>query len=265
MKRESGSKDTKVRRLLESGGKKIRERKTKDAVADLLEAAELDPENPEVQYRLGIAYVKMERYEEAARHLVKLISSELSYINRVHARMILGYVYTLKEDYVKALEHLRWIVKAGFNSAQAYAAIGYIMDRLGNFKEAVMNLYRAVEIDPDNANAHNSLGYIFAEAGVNLDQALLECRKAVGLDENNPAYLDSLGWVYYKLGKHSQAKSYLAKALKKSPGNGEVMRHLTRVLNDAPAGPKRTPGKVKPSPPKKPPKTSKPGSSRPSR
>jgi Flp pilus assembly protein TadD len=266
MKRDTGSKDIKVRSLLESGEDKIRERKLKDAVEDLLEAAALDPENPEVHYRLGIAYVRMERYEQAVRHLVKLISSDLSYINRVHARMILGYVYTLKEDYVKALEHLRWIIKAGFNSAQAYAAIGYIMDRLGNFKEAVMNLYRAVEIDPDNANAHNSLGYIYAEAGVNLEQALVECRKAVGIDGSNPAYLDSLGWVCYKLGKYSQAKSYLTKALKKSPGNEEIMRHLALVTDEGkPAGQKRPPHEVNPAGRRKPPNAAKPGSSPPGR
>jgi Flp pilus assembly protein TadD len=260
MKRETAGKVTRVRNLLESGEEKIRERKLNDAVEDLLEAAALDPENPEVHYYLGIAYVRMERYEQAVDHLVKLITSELSYINRVHARMILGYVYTLKEEYPRALEHLRWIVKAGFNSAQAYAAIGYIMDRMGNFKEAVMNLYRAVEIDPDNANAHNSLGYIYAEAGVNLEQALAECKKAVAMDGSNPAYLDSLGWVYYKLGRFSQARGYLSKALKKSPGNEEIVRHLALAAEAVePAGPKRPPDETKPAWLTRPPDAARPG------
>src|SRR3972149_8563607 len=141
-------KETKVRKLLGSGEKKLQVRKLNDAVEDLLEAAELDPENPEVHYYLGIAYARMERYEPAVHHLDTLLALELSYINRVHAEMILGYIYTLKEEYHKALEHFKGIVKAGFNSAQAYAAIGFILDRMGNFKEAVMNLYRSVEIDP---------------------------------------------------------------------------------------------------------------------
>ena len=89
-----------------------------------------------------------------------------------------------------------------------------------------MNLYRAVELDHDNDNAHNSLGYIYAEAGLNLEEALEECKKAVALDENNPAYLDSLGWVYFKIGKSGQARSYLKKALKMSPKNEEILNHL---------------------------------------
>ncbi len=145
--------------------------------------------------------------------------------------MILGYIYALQERYDEALELFRSILEMGLDSAQAYAAIGYIMDRKGMFKEAIMNLYRAVEIDPGNANAHNSLGYIYAEANLNLDEALKECKKAVSLDRDNPAYLDSLGWVYYKLGEVSQARSYLKKALKKAPANKEIEDHLRAMMD----------------------------------
>jgi Flp pilus assembly protein TadD len=108
------------------------------------------------------------------------------------------------------------------------------MDRLGNFKEAVMNLHKAIEIDPQNANAHNSLGYIYAEANINLDEALRECKLALSMDKNNPAYLDSLGWVYYKLGELGHAKNYLQKALKKTPTNEEIINHL-RIVKEAEA------------------------------
>ena len=145
--------------------------------------------------------------------------------------MILGYIYTIREEYEKALALFKGIVKSGFGSAQAYAAIGYVMDRMGDFKKAVMNLYKALEIDPKNANAHNSLGYIFTQANLNLEEALKECKTAVSIDKNNPAYLDSLGWVYYKLGRVKQAKIYLNKALKIAPANKEILAHLQAVLN----------------------------------
>ena len=232
-------KETKIRKLLESGEKALAEQEPEGALERFLEAVEIDPENPEIHYYLGIAYSRLSRYERAMNHLERVLNAELSYINKVHAKMVLGYLYTLREEYDRALELFQGILKAGFNSAQAYAAVGYILDRMGRFKEAVMNLYRAIEIDPDNANAHNSLGYIYAEANVNLDQALEECKKALSLDADNPAYLDSIGWVYYKLGKISQAKSYLGRALKKASDNDEEIRkHLAIV-----SGEKRKPGK----------------------
>ena len=206
--------------------KNIEDQYLDNALKNFLQALDLDEGNPEVHYYLGIIYARMENYEKAAGHLEKVLSSELAYINKVHTQMVLGYIYTVHEELERALTLFQGIITSGFVNAQAYAATGYIMDRLGNFKEAIMNLNRAIEIDPDNANAHNSLGYIYAEADLNLKEALEECKKAVSLDQNNPAYLDSLGWVYYKLGKISQAKSYLKKALKQAPDNEEIRNHL---------------------------------------
>ncbi len=224
-------KNVKVNQFLKAGQKSLGEQKLEDAMNDFFQAYKLDSENPEVNYFLGITYIKLEEYDLGIDHLENVLASELAYINKVHAQMILGYVYTVREEYEKALPLFKWIVKSGFDSAQAYAAIGFIMDRMGDFKKAVMYLYRAVEINPKNANAHNSLGYIYAEANLNLEEALKECKTAVALDKNNPAYLDSLGWVCYKLGKMSQARSYLNKAHKKAPSNEEINVHL-RVVND---------------------------------
>jgi tetratricopeptide (TPR) repeat protein len=49
------------------------------------------------------------------------------------------------------------------------------------------------------------------------------------MDKDNSAYLDSLGWVYYKLGKLSQAKAYLKKAVGLAPDNEEIRIHLEIV------------------------------------
>jgi tetratricopeptide (TPR) repeat protein len=218
-----------IDRLLREGHERLNALDLHAALEVFLQALELDSKNPEVHYFLGITYARVENYEKSVTHLQSVLDSELAYINKVHAQMVLGYIYTLQEEYENALNLFQSIVEAGFQNAQAYAAIGYIMDRCGNFKEAVMHLYRALELDPDNANAHNSLGYMYAEANLNLEEALSECKKAVALDQNNPAYLDSMGWVYYKLGKISMAKSYLRRALKMAPDNEEIKTHLKTV------------------------------------
>ena len=223
---ERMTKQTRLRQLLASGKKKFKETRYADAFTDFFEAAEIDNKNSEIYYFLGITCVRLENYGKAIGYFQKVLDSELAYINRVHTEMILGYVYTIDDEFEKALDCFRRIVEAGFENAQAYAAIGYIMYRLGNVKEAIMNLYRALDIDPNNANAHNSLGYILAESGINLSEALTECKKAVSLDKNNAAYLDSLGWIYYKLGKLSQARHYLKRAYEKAPSCEEIRRHL---------------------------------------
>jgi tetratricopeptide (TPR) repeat protein len=223
-----------IQKCLDEGKNYYEKRSYELALKRFLKAFELDENNPEAQYYLGIVYARTGRYEPAVEYLRQALDSELADINKIHTEMILGYIYTIQERYDEALLLFRGILDMGLESAQAYAAIGFIMDRNGRFKDAIMNLYRAIEIDPGNANAHNSLGYIFAESNLNLDEALKECRKAVSLDPDNPAYLDSLGWVYYKIGQKSQAKNYLKKALKKAPANGEIRDHLKVVMEELP-------------------------------
>jgi len=226
-------KKEKIKQFIDEGNEQLGKGKLNIALNSFLQAHEIDPEDPEIHYFLGITYAKKGNYPKCVHHLETVIASELTYINKVHTQMILGYIYTIREEYDKALDLFRDIIDAGFENAQAYAAIGYIMDRKGNFKEAVMNLTRAIEIDPQNANAHNSLGYVYAESNVNLEEALRQVTLALSLDKDNPAYLDSIGWVYFKLGDTRKAKRYLAKALRKAPSNEEILEHLSIVTRAA--------------------------------
>lgn len=220
-----------VNDLLEEGRRSLNTKNYFTALDYFKQAYEIETDNPEVHYYLGITYGRMRRYEKSIEHLELVLKSELAFIHKIHVKMILGYIYTIQEKYDRALELFMSVVKSGIETAQAYAAIGYIMHKKGEVKEAIMNLYRAIEIDPKNANAHNSLGFILAEENINLDEALEECKKAVNLDPDNPAYLDSLGWVYYKMGKIPHAKSYIAKALKLAPENEEIKKHLETIIN----------------------------------
>lgn len=221
--------EEKVSGLIESAKSHLKDQNFEKALTALLTASEMDPENSDAMYLLGITYTRIGKYENALQNFERMVQTDVSYINKIHTMMIMGYIYTIVEDYDRALDTFNEIVDAGFESAQVFAAIGYIMDRKGNFKEACMNLYRAIDLDPKNANARNSLGYIYTEAGINLEEALAEIKKAVSIDKSNPAYLDSLGWVYFKLGKASQAKSYLKKASLLAPDNEEIKAHLKMV------------------------------------
>jgi tetratricopeptide (TPR) repeat protein len=225
-------KETGFEQLIEEA-KSILDEGDCEAALDLLSRAEeLDGGSHEVLYFSGIAHARKRNYRQAILYLNRLLDSDADYLYKLHAGMILGYVYTLQEKYEEALPYFKRIIEDGFENAQAFAAVGYIENQRGNFKDAVMNLYRAIDIDPENANAHNSLGYIYAESNLNLSEALKECKKAVQLDRNNPAYLDSLGWVYYKLGELSQAKSLLKKAIRLAPDNREIKAHYTHLRKD---------------------------------
>ena len=186
--------------------------------------------NPELCYYLGLCHTQLEQYEEALLYLEQVVTTDLNILHIYQSRMILSYIYTKTGRFKLAEFELESLLDAGYESAQVYAAFGYVAYRSGRADEAITHLGEALSLDPDNVNAMNSLGYVMAEKGKNLERALVLCRRAVEKNPENPAYLDSLGWVYFKLGRITEARTTLRKALSGSGGNKEIAAHMRAAL-----------------------------------
>jgi Flp pilus assembly protein TadD len=102
-------------------------------------------------------------------------------------------------------------------------------DKAGDAAAAESQLRQAIKIDPGYADACNYLGYMFAEKGVNLDEAVALVKKALEADPGNGAYIDSLGWAYYRKGDIAGALSELEKAAALEPLDPEIRAHLEEV------------------------------------
>jgi len=110
--------------------------------------------------------------------------------------------------------------------ADAYFNAGDVAQRRGEDEAAEEFLKRAIEIQPDHTAALNHLGYTWADADRNLEEALLLLQRAVALEPENGAYQDSLGWVYYRLGRWSEARSHLTKAVQLLSRDPTIHDHL---------------------------------------
>lgn len=97
------------------------------------------------------------------------------------------------------------------------------------FDLIVADLQAALEIDPDNASGLNALGYTYADAGVQLDEALDLISRALSQRPDDSAILDSMGWVQFRLGNIEQALSWLERAYERFP-EAEIGAHLGEVL-----------------------------------
>jgi tetratricopeptide (TPR) repeat protein len=107
--------------------------------------------------------------------------------------------------------------------------LGAAYERTGQRDKAVAEFRRVLQVEPDFHAALNYLGYTFAEAGVNLEEALTLVSRAVALEPDNGAYVDSLGWAYYRLGRTEQARSYLERAARLEPEDATLQEHLGDV------------------------------------
>jgi uncharacterized protein HemY len=83
--------------------------------------------------------------------------------------------------------------------------------------------------DPENAHALNALGYTLADTTDRYEEAQSLIEQALSIRPEDPFILDSMGWVQYRLGNHSDAISYLERALTKR-NDAEIAAHLGEVL-----------------------------------
>lgn len=175
---------------------------TKKALEAIAAAQQLIPNNPVLRSEEAWVYYHAQQYDEAAQKLEKLIADfpqpQVQQIVR-RAQDLLSNIYVLQGDLKKALGILETIYKE----------------------------------NPNDIRVNNDLGYLYADHGLNLEQAEGMIRKALATEPENAAYLDSMGWVLFKLGKYEEAAPYLEKAVKKSTGTGDetLYDHLGDVYD----------------------------------
>lgn len=100
---------------------------------------------------------------------------------------------------------------------------------LNQLELAEDDLRRIIAAQPDNAAALNALGYTLADLTDRYEEAEELIRQAYELQPDDPSIIDSMGWIAYRLGRMSEAESYMREAWK-AMRNAEVAAHLGEVL-----------------------------------
>lgn len=153
-------------------------------------------------------------------------TSILFYTALIHSR---NEHYDLARDgYLRLLQSYPDNVDFRFNLGAAY-------ERLGEFDKAVSEFKGIIKEVPDHALALNYVGYMYADSGINLDEALTMIRKAVSIDPENGAFLDSYAWVLYRLGRYDEALVQMKKAMEKDNSDPVLFDHqgdILAALND---------------------------------
>jgi uncharacterized protein (TIGR03032 family) len=99
-----------------------------EAIAAFRQSLELDPDNQEARYRLGVALGDVEQYDEARAQL----------------------------------EH---VIQAESERAEAYNSLGYVYSRQGQPQQAIAAYEQAIALRPDYAQAHFNLAMTLLQMG----------------------------------------------------------------------------------------------------
>ena len=199
------------------------------------------PLNSDIQFSLGMAYIRMGRpawarqvletlagknekealypywlgrldydgheYNKAIRHFQQAIELNPR-MARAYDNLGLCYYYQNQNDlavtnYEKAIE-----LERGFDhpSPWPYLNLAITQQFLNRLPDAEENLRQAIRLDPGFAKAHFQLGTVLEDRG-RPEDALAELRQAVQLDANYPEPHMAMARILHKMGRESEAKN----------------------------------------------------------
>ncbi|MDO5297524.1 MAG: tetratricopeptide repeat protein [bacterium] len=230
----------------------------------LKRAVELDPDNAEAHYFLGMAY--MAYAQPHFRHAIKelqlclSLDSSLSRVNifiaeawralkkpqqakailkeivekdsaDTEALNLLAVIHLESGDIEESIALLRRAIAANPSSATLYINLGVAYLHRGFIDMSAQQFRTAIKLNPLDANAFYNLAHTLALRG-DPDQAEKHVRSAIALDDSNPAFHLLLSSTLMSQEKWSEAMQTLVHVLEQEAGNPLACGSMGRCLQE---------------------------------
>jgi len=162
------------------------------------EALSLFPDQSVFYLFHGAALTEAKRHEEAIKTLTT--GSKLVVDNNVQ----------LKEFYTRLADN--------YNTLKQYS-------------ESDENFEKALKLDPHDPLILNNYAYYLSERNEKLEKAETMSKLSNEIVPNQPSYQDTYGWILYMMGKYTDARIWLQKAIDSGgSANGTILEHMGDVL-----------------------------------
>jgi tetratricopeptide (TPR) repeat protein len=179
---------------------------------ELLKAAELDPENPEIQYNLAIAYRFNELHANSIAHFKKAIEVKPDYSEAYND---LGNTYLILSQWDLAIKCFKKALGNPIYATPdfAYNNLGRAYYNKGEYKKAVESYLKAIKYQPSFSRAFHHLGITY-EAMNEWDKAIGAYKESIRYAPKDPRSHFYLGKLYLKLEKPSLAIEKLEETIR---------------------------------------------------
>jgi superkiller protein 3 len=204
------------------------------AVIRLEEALKEFPSSSRLWFALGFAYFKLDKDEESARALKRVIDLDPKF---APAMAYLGLIRAKAGAYAEAIALYENALRVDPKLAVVHHLIAEAMLKQSDADPALIetHLKRAAELDPTFTPAHLSLGKLFMRAQ-RWAQAVAELEQVVKLDPNVAEAYYQLGRAYGRLKRTADAESAMNtfKRLSESQKEREEkeLREVVKRLSD---------------------------------
>lgn len=162
------------------------------AIEQLKQGLSRSPQDPELYYELGRAYLALRQADAAGLAFEQALRWAP---NHPQILMQLGNVASIKGNEAAAAEYFRQSLKLDAQQADVHFNLANSLRKLGDRATAIQHYQQSLRLAPNDAECHNNLGNAYREQG-QLDLAVASYAKAMQLD---PTLLHAkVHWIHQK-------------------------------------------------------------------
>jgi tetratricopeptide (TPR) repeat protein len=153
-----------------------------------LKSAQVDPPVCyELHYHLGIAYSRLQHFDQAAMHYQKALEQPILPRLKLGAYNNLGNLRKTKGDLVGAKAVYEQSLEVDPSFARGYYNLGMTLKAMGQLGEAIAHYHQAIQLNPNYAEAHQNLGVTLLKLG-KVAESLAAFEQAIALhQQHDPA------------------------------------------------------------------------------
>jgi len=206
----------------------VREGNLRAGLAKLLEAVQLDPENPYLHHEVAIVYRDLGEYQRALPYFRRTLVLKPRF---PEAQNNLGTLYLLLKDWDRAVECFQKAVNDVLYKTPhvAYNNLGWAYYNKGEYQKAIDRYRHATKLLPSYSLCYRNMGLAY-EAVNKWDLAIDAYEKAIFFaPEYAVAYLN-LGTLYLKLHQKNKAAEALRQTIKTDKKAGPFAEEARRLL-----------------------------------
>jgi len=199
----------------------FKRRQYSHALTLIQESVDKQPNDPEVQMHLGMAYYMMEEEKPARMYLQRAVSSSTDFPDKDTARRRLDILdidpSKADSDMVQKLEDL---TKQNPQDPVLLSRLASVQEERGETQKAAETLQMLISVNPENWPAMTRLARM--SAGKDLRKALDLAKSAHGLAPNDGGASALLGELVYRSGDYPWSSSLLEEAAGQSPDDPSI-------------------------------------------
>ncbi|RAJ10612.1 tetratricopeptide repeat protein [Chitinophaga skermanii] len=162
-------------------------------------------------------------------------------VTRLFPKEFMGYYFNglanyFEQHYGDAAKILNRGLQVGTGDSKlrgdVYSLLGDIYHATGQHQLSDSCYELVLDLRPKDHLVMNNYSYYLSMRGEKLDKAERLSRRSLDLMPNSPVYLDTYAWILFRLGKYSEARDYIEKALthEEAKQDPDVLEHYGDIL-----------------------------------